>query len=167
MGHVGSKVSALVDGQLPVAEAERLWAHVHHCASCRHLVEREGWVKTQLVGLGLCEQPPAPLGLKGSLAGVGAWSEPPPAAESAAARNDRRRVMLVAALGAGSMGAAMVGVLALSVPAQTPGVDRRAPVTSLNRPSATPTATATPRMSMSSRLAQVGATQQRWVTITP
>ena len=31
IGHVGTRVSALVDGQLPAAEAERLWAHVHLC----------------------------------------------------------------------------------------------------------------------------------------
>ena len=48
IGHVGTKVSALVDGQLPTAEAERVWAHVHVCPLCRAEVEREGWVKTRL-----------------------------------------------------------------------------------------------------------------------
>ncbi len=51
MGHLGSRVSALLDGQLPAAEAERAWAHVHACHACRDQVEREGWVKTQLAGL--------------------------------------------------------------------------------------------------------------------
>jgi hypothetical protein len=142
---------------------------VHRCAACRHLVEREGWVKTRLVGLALGDQPPAPEGLRGALAGVGTgWSTPPTTAAADEAQGDRRRVMLVAALGAGSMSAAMVGVLALSVPAQAPGVDRRAPTTSLNRQtSPTPAPTATPRVPMTSRLAQVGATHQRWVTIIP
>ena len=35
IGHVGTRVSALVDGQLPSAEADRLWAHVHVCPLCR------------------------------------------------------------------------------------------------------------------------------------
>ena len=45
------RVSALLDGQLSPAEAERAWAHVHACHACRDLVEREGWVKTQLAAL--------------------------------------------------------------------------------------------------------------------
>ena len=51
IGHLGARASALLDGQLPPAEAERLWAHVHGCHLCRDLVEREGWVKTRLSGL--------------------------------------------------------------------------------------------------------------------
>ena len=51
MSHLGSRVSALLDGRLPAAEEERLWEHVHTCHPCRDLVEREGWVKTQLAGL--------------------------------------------------------------------------------------------------------------------
>jgi anti-sigma factor RsiW len=168
IGHVGTKVSALVDGQLPAAEADRLWAHVHGCPPCRRQVEREGWVKTRLAGLALCgDQPCAPRGLKGALAEVrGAWSEPPAPAVAEDDRHERRRVMMVAALGAGSLGAAMVGVLAMSVPAQTPGVERRGPVTSMTRPTLTP-ATRAPSTSLSPRLAQVGTTQQKWVRITP
>ena len=49
MSHLGSRVSALVDGRLPLAEEERLWEHVHTCHPCRDLVEREGWVKTRLL----------------------------------------------------------------------------------------------------------------------
>ncbi|CAA9397826.1 MAG: hypothetical protein AVDCRST_MAG60-1919 [uncultured Nocardioides sp.] len=29
MMHLGSRVSALLDGRLPVEEEERAWAHVH------------------------------------------------------------------------------------------------------------------------------------------
>ena len=51
IGHLGSRVSALVDGQLAPEDAERAWSHVHTCPACRRLVEHEGWVKTRLAGL--------------------------------------------------------------------------------------------------------------------
>ena len=51
MGHLGSRTSALLDGQLPPDETERAWEHVHTCHACRDLVEREGWIKTRLAGL--------------------------------------------------------------------------------------------------------------------
>ena len=51
IGHLGSRVSALLDGQMSPAETERAWEHVHSCHACRDLVEREGWVKTRLAGL--------------------------------------------------------------------------------------------------------------------
>jgi anti-sigma factor RsiW len=131
IGHVGTRVSALVDGQLPAAEAERLWAHVHLCPPCRAAVEREGWVKTRVAGLALTgEQPAAPGHLAGSLRVTAlGWPEPLAHPDS----HDRRR-LLAAAIGMGSVGAAFVGVLAMTVPAQAPGVDRR-PTTSLTRPS--------------------------------
>jgi anti-sigma factor RsiW len=136
MGHVGAKVSALIDGQLSRAESERLWTHVHQCELCRAQVEREGWVKTQLAALS-CAQPSAPHELKGALSGVAAWSTAP--ATSAALGAERRRMMTFAAIGAGSIGAAMVGVIALSVPAETPGVDRRGPASSITQSSESPT----------------------------
>ena len=135
IGHVGTRVSALVDGQLPAAEAERLWAHVHCCPTCRAAVEREGWVKTRLAGLALTgEQPAAPGHLAGSLR-VTALGWPEPLVDHSDGSHDRRR-LLAAAIGVGSVGAAFVGVLAMTVPAQAPGVDRR-PATSLTRPSET------------------------------
>ena len=60
IGHLGSRVSALLDGQLSPAEAERAWAHVHACHACRDLVEREGWVKTRLAGLSFGRRPRRP-----------------------------------------------------------------------------------------------------------
>ena len=49
--HLGSRVSALLDGRLSPEEEERCWAHVHACHACRDLVEQEGRVKTQLARL--------------------------------------------------------------------------------------------------------------------
>ena len=44
IGHLGARVSALLDGQLSQAEAEEAWAHVYACHACRDLVEREGYL---------------------------------------------------------------------------------------------------------------------------
>ncbi|HYH35604.1 MAG TPA: hypothetical protein VD814_10670 [Nocardioides sp.] len=125
MGHLGTRVSALLDGQLSPAEADRAWAHVHLCHLCRDAVEREGWVKTRLAGL---DGTPAPAHLKGSLL-LGAadpgpgWPPPHP--------GPRRPPLAV--LGGSAAGVAVLGVLAyglLSGPdASTP--DRQPPVTNL------------------------------------
>ena len=65
IGHLGARVSALLDGQLAPGEEERCWEHVHACHACRDLVEREGWVKARLSGLdaagGRAAGLPAPL----------------------------------------------------------------------------------------------------------
>jgi len=135
VGHVGSRVSALVDGQLPLAENERLWAHVHRCPGCRAAVEREGWVKRQLLGLAASSPPPS-YGLRGALAHPGAV---PPVAPLDP--GSRRRLVVGVAAGAGSIGAAMVGVIALSVPADAPTQDRRTPTVSVNQPSPAPVST--------------------------
>ncbi|TIC81652.1 hypothetical protein [Nocardioides sp. GY 10127] len=70
-GHLGNRAGALLDGQLPPAEAERWWAHVQGCHGCRDLVEREGWVKDRLSGLSTRSgcQGGAPDSLKGLLKG--------------------------------------------------------------------------------------------------
>jgi anti-sigma factor RsiW len=135
IGHVGSRAGALIDGQLPATEADRLWDHVLNCPACRAQVEREGWVKTQLAGLAQCRPTaPASSSLRGSLAGV-RYGDLPLPDQSPAEHADRRRLMALAVAGAGTFGVAMVGVIALSVPADAPGVDRRNPATSLTRPS--------------------------------
>lgn len=148
MMHLGPRVAALVDGQLSPAEEERAWTHVHECASCRAAVEREGWIKRQLATLSLSAHEVAPAGLKGSLArppsltpgpGGRAWvlTESPQETRG-------RRLSSLAALGAGSAGAAMFGVIALgAAPAGAPLDDRRAPTTSL--PGAQSRATASDR----------------------
>ena len=68
-GHLGAAVSALVDGQLDEESAERAWAHVAGCPSCRRLVEREGWVKRRLAEMAgsAPDVPPPPSDLLGSL----------------------------------------------------------------------------------------------------
>lgn len=129
-GHVGNRVGALVDGQLPPDEAERLWRHVAGCHRCSTRVEREGWVKQQLAGLASSWPTNAPLGLRAGLAHPAPLGAPqylpPPALQRTA---DHRGALTVAVLGASSLGAAMIGVIALNMAADHPA-DRRTAVTS-------------------------------------
>ncbi|GAA4697541.1 zf-HC2 domain-containing protein [Nocardioides conyzicola] len=127
VGHLGTRVSALLDGQLSAEETERAWAHVHTCHACRDLVEHEGWVKTSLAGLSFGTTA-TPDSLKGSL--LGALPSSPGDAYLVAGRDHRRRQIGLVALGGGAVGAAVMGVLALGVaPADGPVNDRRAPAT--------------------------------------
>lgn len=127
IGHVGNRVGALVDGQLPREEAERLWRHVHGCRRCSERVEREAWVKVQLAGLASSWPESAPLGLRADLSGAPAYVPSLPAMTRS---TDHRGVLTVAALGAGSLGAAMIGVIALNLAADHPA-DRSPVATSL------------------------------------
>lgn len=136
IGHLGTRASALLDGQLPPAEAERLWEHVHGCHLCRDLVEREGWIKTRLSGLGAPAQ--APEHLKGAL--LGARPGPVPASPVAfpdVPARSRARTLAVVGVGVGSAaGMAVMGVLALGAsPADAPAGDPQAPVANLTTPS--------------------------------
>lgn len=121
IGHLGHRVSALLDGQLSPEEAERAWAHVHACHACRDAVEREGWVKTRLAGLS-ADDDRAPAHLKGSLL------SPTPFPTAAAGGQRSRRAGMIA-LGGSAAGVAVLGVLALGITANTPAPERRAPVT--------------------------------------
>jgi anti-sigma factor RsiW len=149
MGHLGSRASALLDGQLSPEETERAWEHVHGCHACRDLVEREGWIKTRLTGLSYDVAAPAtPTGLKASLICA------PPGDAYLVAEPDRRRTAGLAALGGGAVGAAVMGVLVFGVaPASAPAptIDRRPPVTSISTttPTQTPTASLARRASIS------------------
>ena len=134
IGHLGPRVSALLDGQLPPAEAERAWAHVHACHFCRDLVEREGWIKTRLAGLAYGDTA-TPATLKGSLA-HGPVDGLRVGHGRGGATGVRPRTS-VAVLGGGALGAAVVGMLALGVAQTGAPADRRPPVTSLTRPSET------------------------------
>ncbi len=140
IGHLGARVSALLDGRMSREEEERAWDHVHACHLCRDQVEREGWVKTSLARLGLGADV-APSALKGSLL-LAPVMLPPGEAYLVAAGRPRSRVGAVA-LGSGAVGMAMLGVLLVGTsPASAPGVDRRTPVTSLDGPRSSPTPTA-------------------------
>ncbi|HEY3529592.1 MAG TPA: hypothetical protein VGK78_10600 [Nocardioides sp.] len=122
IGHLGTRVSALLDGQLSPADEERAWDHVHSCHQCRDAVEREGWVKTRLATMQLAGAP-APSHLKGSLlvSGIVGWPDLPdhPALVETGAR---RRHLGMTGIGGGAVGAAVMGVLALGAsPANAPG----------------------------------------------
>jgi hypothetical protein len=120
IGHLGSRVSALLDGQMSPADEERAWEHVHTCHQCRDAVEREGWVKTRLATMQLAGAS-APSHLKGSLIvrGVVDWPELP---EHPAFADSRRRHLGLSGIGGGAVGAAVMGVLALGAsPANAPG----------------------------------------------
>lgn len=138
IGHLGSRASALLDGQLSPEETERAWDHVHTCHACRDLVEREGWVKTRLAGLSFEVAAPAtPSWLKGSLMDAsGACGGGPflAAAGALPAPGDhRRRNLGLAALGGSAVGAAVMGVLVFGVaPADAPTIDRRVPTSITN-----------------------------------
>ena len=112
---------------MPAAEEERLWEHVHTCHPCRDLVEREGWVKTRLAGLSF-DCGGAPARLKDSLLCPTSALRP-----EAFPTTSRPRHRGLAMIGGGAAGAAVVGVLALGA-AGSPQVERRAPVSDLNRP---------------------------------
>jgi anti-sigma factor RsiW len=122
IGHLGPRISALLDGQLSPAEEERAWSHVHSCHQCRDEVEREGWVKTRLSAMQYAGSQ-APPHLKGSLmvsGMIGQWQEPDEMFVTADGRS--RRHLGLAGIGGGAVGAAVMGVLALGAsPANAPG----------------------------------------------
>ena len=128
--HLGRRVSDLLDGQLPADEADRAWTHIHGCGLCRQAVEREGWVKTQLLTLSLAGSM-APEHLKGSLLGSPMTpSYPTDYGYQPEPERAWRGTLLT--IGGGALGAAVLGIVALGVaPANAPAVDRRAPVTSI------------------------------------
>lgn len=109
-GHIGTSVSALVDGQLSPDAEERAWNHVMSCPGCRRLVENEGWTKSRLRSTGT-----APSGVSESLIGalydVSAWAQ-----VDEIERVTRRRRTSVALIGVGSVGVAVFGLVALTSP---------------------------------------------------
>jgi anti-sigma factor RsiW len=147
-GHIGSHASALVDGQLSPAEEERAWKHVLGCPGCRRLVEREGWIKQRLAGLnGPALDGPGPLapspGLVGSLYDVDAW-----AAVDEIERRSRRRRATAALVGAGSVGFAVVAMMAVTSPPAGRGeVPPARPVV----PASIPTSLTTPAGTVTTR----------------
>lgn len=159
MTHLGSRVSDLLDGRLPVAEEERAWAHVHLCHPCRDLVEREGWVKTQLAGLSGGDRC-APNRLKSSLLSAAAMSASP-ARPCHPSTDHGRRLPSLIAVGGGAAGAAVFGVMALGGVGIGP-VERRVPA-DLARPSFSSTPTTEPVVSTTQR----GPRRSRGAGVTP
>ncbi|GAA5147184.1 hypothetical protein GCM10023340_19200 [Nocardioides marinquilinus] len=130
-GHLGRRVSDLLDGRLPAHEADVAWTHVHGCFLCRDAVEREGWVKTRLSALSL-DDDCASERLKGALLGmppVGCGG-PGDLLNASSPRARERRLGVAVIGGSAAVGAAVMGILALgTAPADAPGIDRRAPAT--------------------------------------
>ena len=125
IGHLGPRVSALLDGQLSVVEEEKAWEHVHSCYECRDAVEREGWVKTRLATMQF-EGSSVPSHLKGSLLVRGLVADWPPLADDPALTARSRRHLGLAGISSGAVGAAVMGVLALGAsPANAPGAITR------------------------------------------
>jgi hypothetical protein len=63
-GHLGERVSELVDGVLGHDDRDRAYAHLTHCADCRAHVEEERAIKARLAGL---PEPAFPPGLTARL----------------------------------------------------------------------------------------------------
>ncbi len=122
-GHLGPEVSALVDGQLRPAQAERAWEHVLACGDCRSAVERETWVKNQLSLMARCDPPPpalkdvtlfarprvGPTAVGGARDLPSGWAM----VGELESRHRARRGGLIAA-GAGTISAAVIGLAAAS-----------------------------------------------------
>lgn len=137
IGHLGQKVTALLDGQMSLAEEERAWDHVHACHGCRDAVEREGWVKTQLVQWSSAPEPSSS-GLREALlspsfavtatAPVASFGAVVPVREPHPSFRARHAVTV----GSSALGVAVLGVVALgAAPANAPLPDRRTVTTSV------------------------------------
>lgn len=157
-GHLGTLVSALLDGQLDGPTSERAWSHVHGCALCGRQVEHEGWVKRRLATIaqdGDGDAPPEQL--LGSLYDLPGGDARPPArpgtrpGEAAAwaavrqieGRARGRRRTGLALVGAGSVSVAVLGFASLS--GATLGISGApaAPPSTALTPSGGPSATTT------------------------
>jgi hypothetical protein len=78
VSHLGDRVTALVDGQLPIEATERAHSHLAHCRECRDAVEIERLMKARLS----CLAGPAPDGdLLSRLLAMGGPSGPLPPRE--------------------------------------------------------------------------------------
>ncbi len=143
--HLGTTVSALVDGQLGPAESEQAWRHALACPGCRRLVQREGWIKQQLAWRPQTNEAPSER-LLGSLYGLDpdtldtmeAWAT----VDALEQRGRSWRRAGIALAGAGSVSAAVFGLSALSAaPLGIGSAPAGAPTAALSRGAATSTPT--------------------------
>ncbi|MFC6152593.1 hypothetical protein [Nocardioides yefusunii] len=155
IGHLGAKVTVLLDGRMSSSEEERAWDHVHGCHGCRDAVEREGWVKTHLNQWGQAAPvstsdglraallaAPFPYVVQGTVRGQGVVESGHGARSSATHAAGRTRH--VVALGGSALGVAVMGLVALgAAPANTPFQERRT-VTSIVPIAVTPSVTPAP-----------------------
>jgi hypothetical protein len=144
MAHLGAKVSALLDGRLPKAEEERCWSHVHLCPPCRDMVEREGWVKTRLAGLSAGDAG-ASHSLKASIMSASALEGVSIFASDHLGEPRRTWSRGMISVGGGALGAAVIGVVALSANVAPAGTRPPAAEISEAGPSATTTGAPAPR----------------------
>jgi anti-sigma factor RsiW len=113
-GHLGARVSALLDGQLSAEDSERAWEHLARCRACQQEVERESWIKRRVAGLTYDAFSEAPSSLKGDLLGA-------PRSTCFADPHESRRLVGLALIGGGALGAAVMGFVAFGVgPADAP-----------------------------------------------
>lgn len=166
LGHLGPRVSDLLDDRLDEHTAAAAWAHVDGCPSCRSDVETEAWVKRTLSSLGSLGDRCTPERLRGRLAQdalIASYADAPAWARDAQQPDDRGHRWTVAAIGGGALTAAMLAVVALgAVPSSDPVPDRRLPASIADAPRdatstpATPT-TDSPRSTTPSPSATTGA----------
>lgn len=150
MTHLGSRVSALLDGRMAPDEEERAWAHVHACHACRDLVEQEGRVKTELARLSMG---PSTCSRDFKSALLGSCSSLTPEPFPTVHHRSRRGLV---AIGGGAASACVVGVLALGV-AGAPRIEPRPPATDLSRP----TGPASPAVTTDDRTARTPVSPSR------
>lgn len=141
-GHLGSSVSALVDGQLDDEASERAWQHVAQCDPCRRLVEHEGWLKRQLAHIADAPRADEPSDrFLGALLHLDpeamAWAE----TQQIEDRGRSRRRAGIVLVGAGSVSAAVLGIATLGGAPFGAGQGDRTPATTIggSRAGATPT----------------------------
>jgi len=139
-GHLGSSVSALLDGQLDAETSERAWQHVLSCPPCRRLVEHEGWVKRRLAQIAEAPRADQPSDqLIGSLLHLDpaavAWAD----TQEIEDRGRNRRRAGIAVVGAGSVSAAVLGLSTLSGAPLGIGGGAGTPTTSIGGSTSTPT----------------------------
>jgi anti-sigma factor RsiW len=141
-GHLGSSVSALVDGQLDDEANDRAWQHVHQCEPCRRLVEHESWLKRRLAHIADTPRVDEPSDrFLGALLHLDpeamAWAE----THQVEDRGRSRRRAGIVVVGAGSVSAAVLGIATLGGAPLGVGQGDRTPATTIggSTAGATPT----------------------------